>query len=249
MIECYRGDLKAPHVFCTRLGGVSTGRYASLNCGLSGLDDPRHVAENRARAVCVIGGDPSRLLGVRQIHSARVIIASAPWPVGSGAEADAMVTDQPHLALGIVTADCAPVLFSDDTARIVGAAHAGWRGTLAGILEATVAMMRDRGARTVSAIIGPCIHQASYEVGSDLREAVTAKNPSHDRFFVAGTTDRWQFDLAGYAADRLAAIGVYAGILPHDTYADEQKFFSHRRRTHRAEGAGGHQISIIRTVA
>jgi YfiH family protein len=160
------------------------------------------------------------------------------------------VTDRPGLALGIVTADCAPVLFCDSEAGVVGAAHAGWRGALAGVLEATVAAMQALGARQVSAAIGPCIRQASYEVGADLRDAVLARDPTDDRFFALGRREaRWQFDLPGYCAARLAEAGVaVVAALEVDTLEDEARFFSHRRRTLGDGGPIGHQISAIRVA-
>jgi YfiH family protein len=155
-----------------------------------------------------------------------------------------MVTTLPGIGLGVITADCAPVLFC--APGVVGAAHAGWRGALAGVLEATVAAMRRLGAEDIRAAIGPCIHQTSYEVSADLREPVLARHPADSAFFVAGRPGHWWFDLPGYCAARLAAVGVQTEILPEDTCAQEQKFFSHRRRTLRGEDAIGHQISVIR---
>ena len=242
-------SLTAPHGFFTREGGVSAGAYASLNCGMSGADDPEAVAENRARVARALGAAPAALLGLKQVHGRRVITVEAPWTAGSGAEADAMVTDRAGLALGIITADCAPVLFADGTGRIVGAAHAGWRGAVAGVLEATVEAMRDLGAARITAAIGPCIHQESYEVGDDVRDAVLARQAADARLFAAGEAGRYQFDLLRYCAARLATAGIEAAVMPEDTYASEQKFFSHRRRTKRREGPGGHQISVILTRA
>ena len=189
------------------------------------------------------GADPACLLGLTQVHGVAVMRADQAWPAGAGPAADAMVTDRPGLALGIVTADCAPVLFADATARVIGAAHAGWRGAVAGVLEATLTAMADCGARperTVAAI-GPCIGQASYEVAADLYEAV-----GDTRFFVAGRPGRWQFDLAGYCAARLAAAGVAAvARMAADTAAEPARFFSHRRRTLAGGGPIGHQISVV----
>lgn len=238
--------LDAPHGFFTRTGGVSEGSYGSLNCGLSGADDPARVAENRRRAAAAIGAAPGMLVGLRQVHGARVIPVTAAWPVGSGPDADALVTDREGIALGIITADCAPVLFADVTGRVIGAAHAGWRGALAGVLEATLDAMRALGADDITTVIGPCIHQENYEVGDDLRDAVLAREPRDARFFEINALGRYQFDLPGYCTARLQAAGVLASLLPCDTYADEQHFFSHRRRTKRGEGPGGHQISVIR---
>ena len=161
--------------------------------------------------------------------------------------ADAMITSRRGLALGIVTADCAPVLFSDAAGTCVGAAHAGWRGAVAGVLEATGMAMRSKGATGIRAVIGPCIQQQSYEVGPDLRDAVLERNATFETFFVAGkAADKWQFDLPAYCAARLAKIDLPATILRRDTYAEEQDFFSHRRRILRKEPAIGHQISAIR---
>jgi YfiH family protein len=243
-------SLPVPHGFFTRRGGVSSGPYASLNCSLSSLDDRDSVLENRARAARSLGADPARLLGVRQVHGSHVVTATDPWAIGQGEPADAMVTSQPTLALGIITADCAPVLFADVSRNIVGAAHAGWRGAVLGVLEATLAAMQALGAcnRHIVAAIGPCIGQASYEVGPDLRDAVLARSASDAAFFAAGQrTDRWQFDLAGYCAARLHAAGVgRVALTGFDTLANEQRFFSHRRRTLGQGGPIGHQISVIR---
>ncbi len=238
-----------PHGFFTRIGGVSTGAYASLNCGLNGADAPDHVATNRARAARAIGADPTALSGLVQVHGNRAIAITQPIDPSHRPQADALVTATPGLALGIITADCAPVLFSAEAGRIVGAAHAGWRGAQLGVLEATLEAMRQLGASMIEAVIGPCIHQASYEVGADLHEAVCAGHPPDRQFFRPGVKPHhWQFDLPGYCAARLARAGAKPTILPADTYADPARFFSHRRRTHEASGPGGHQISIIRTA-
>lgn len=248
MTEHISAGLRVPHGFFTRMGGVSSGSYASLNCGLFGSDSPANVRENRARAMRRLGGDPGRLVGLRQVHGAKVKLSPSP-DAEAPLEADAMVTDRPGLALGIITADCAPVLFCSADGRIVGAAHAGWRGAVAGVLERTAGAMRELGAAGIRAAIGPCIHQASYEVGPDLREAVLGSPQGDDSVFAPGRPGRWQFDLPGYCASRLAAIGIESDILPHDTFAEDTSFFSHRRRTLRGEGPGGHQISIIMSVA
>jgi YfiH family protein len=237
--------LPARHGFFTRAGGVSTGPYAALNCSFSGADDPANVSENRARAAAALGIQADRMLGLKQVHGTDVITVHTPWAPGAGPAADAMVTATPGLGLAVITADCGPVLFASADGRIIGAAHAGWRGALTGILEATVAAMQALGAADIQAAIGPCIHQASYEVAADLRGPILARNPADDRFFTPGRPGRWQFDLPGYAAARLAAIGVPASIQPHDTCADETNFFSHRRRTLRGDAAIGHQVSII----
>jgi YfiH family protein len=238
--------LPARHGFFTRNGGFSTGPYASLNCSLSGADDHATVLRNRALVAAHFGVAPDDLLGAKQTHGTNVITATAPWPIGAGGAADGLVTATPGLALGIVTADCAPVLFCNEDATIIGAAHAGWRGAVAGILEATADAMRNLGASNITAAIGPCIHQQSYEVAADMRDAVLARNPADATFFKTARPGHWLFDLPGYCAARLAAAGIQATITPHDTCADAQNFFSHRRRTLRQELAIGHQISVIR---
>jgi polyphenol oxidase len=251
MAEALTADTMAvPHGFFTRRGGVSSGAYASLNCSLSSQDDRDNVLENRARAARSLGTDPLRLLGLTQVHGTHVVTATEPWGPGQGEKADAMVTDRPGLALGVITADCAPVLFAGSGGTIVGAAHAGWRGAVAGVLEATIAAMTALGAPAsgITAAVGPCIAQTSYEVGPDLRDAVLLRSAADDRFFAPGQReDRWRFDLAGYCAARLRAAGVgHVIVTGLDTLAEEQRFFSHRRRTLAKAGPIGHQISVIR---
>lgn len=244
-------SIDARHGFFTRLGGVSEGPFASLNCSLSGLDDRARVLENRARAARSLGADPDALLGLMQVHGRDVVTVTAAWTPGAGPKADAMVSATPGLALGIVTADCAPVLFADRAAGVVGAAHAGWRGAVAGVIEATLEAMEALGAdrSRVSAAVGPCIAQPSYEVAADLRDAVLAHDPADARFFADGVRPgRWQFDLAGYCAARLAAAGAgRVEVMGVDTLAEEARFFSHRRRTLGDGGPIGHQISVIVT--
>ncbi len=230
--------LSAVHGFFTRRGGVSVGPYASLNCSLSGGDDREAVLENRARAATWTGAHT--LVGVTQVHGADVAVVDTAWETGAGPRADAMVTRRSGLGLGIITADCAPVLFAGD--GVVGAAHAGWRGALAGVLEATLAAM-GRGA--VTAVIGPCIGPASYEVSADLRDAVLARDRADDRFFQDSRAGHWLFDLPGYCADRLRAAGATVVMATADTLPDAERFFSHRRRTLAGGGVIGHQISII----
>ncbi|HVY13870.1 MAG TPA: peptidoglycan editing factor PgeF [Rhodopila sp.] len=241
--------LQMPHGFFTRRGGVSSGPFASLNCSLSSPDDRDAVMRNRALVADRLGLPMDRLLGLRQVHGDRTVTVTDPWAVGAGEAADAMVTDRPGLALGIVTADCAPVLFADASAGVIGAAHAGWRGAVGGIIESTLTAMQRLGARVeaIAAAIGPCIGQASYEVGPDLRAEVLAHDAGHERFFGSGQrADRWQFDLAGYCAMRLQEAGVtQVTITGCDTLADEARFFSHRRRTLAQAGPIGHQISAI----
>jgi YfiH family protein len=244
--------LPTRHGFFTRAGGVSEGPYASLNCSLSGQDSRDAVLENRARVARWLGAEPAALVGVTQVHGTAVVAVTEPWPAGQGPVADAMVTDRPGIALGVVTADCAPVLFCDPVAGVIGAAHAGWRGAVAGVLEATVAAMADLGARPerTLAAIGPCIGQASYEVAADLRDAVLARDLRDARFFAEGRPGRppgrWQFDLAGYCAARLRGVGIgHVETLGADTAAEQDRFFSHRRRTLSGGGPIGHQMSAI----
>lgn len=241
------GDL--PHGFFTRLGGVSQGPYASLNASTRSGDDPAALAENRRRVAEAIGVVPEHLLGVTQVHGDGVATVTAPWPVGQGPAADAMVTDRPGLALGVITADCGPVLFSSADGRVVGAAHAGWRGAVGGVLEATLAAMAALGvaAPMVRAVVGPCIARDSYEVGADMRAQALAADPAAAAFFSVGRrADHFQFDLAGYCVARLHRAGIGSAVaLGVDTLGDEVQFFSHRRRTLAGGGPIGHQISVI----
>jgi YfiH family protein len=241
--------LPVRHGFFTRAGGVSEGPYASLNCSLSGQDDRAHVLENRARAARALGGAPESLVGLSQVHGVAVAVVEDPWAPGAGPRADAMVTRRPDLLLAIVTADCAPVLFVDPVAGVIGAAHAGWRGAVAGVLEATFSAMVALGASParIAAAVGPCIGQESYEVGLDLREALLAYDPADAAFLVPGARqDHWQFDLAAYCESRLRRAGAASvGRIAADTAADPARFFSHRRRTLAGGGAIGHQVSIV----
>jgi YfiH family protein len=247
-------SLAVPHGFFTRAGGVSTGPYASLNCSLSGADDRAAVLENRARVAETLGVPPLRLVGLTQIHGAAVATVTTPWAPGDGPKADGMVTATPGIALGVVTADCGPVLFADRAAGVVGAAHAGWRGAVAGILEATLSAMVALGAEPgrIAAVIGPCIRQTSYEVAADMRDAVLARDAADACFFQPhvfqeGRPARWLFDLPGYCAERLRAAGIGAvTVTPGDTAAEPDQFFSHRRRTLAGGGPIGHQMAAIR---
>ena len=246
-VEVVRADALAdlPHGFLGRRGGVSRGLLAGLNAGLGAGDDPAAVAENRRRAVAAVR--PGAVLAtVHQVHSPDVVTVAAPWPDAGRPRADAVVTDRPGLLLGILTADCAPVLLADRQAGVIGAAHAGWRGAHGGVLERTVAAMAALGAdpARIVAAIGPAIAQASYEVDAPFRELFDAASDA--AFFVPGAPGRWQFDLAGYAARRLAACGVgTVEALPLDTYALPERYFSFRRATHRGEPAYGRQLSAI----
>jgi YfiH family protein len=250
MAESVQVDLlPLPHGFFTRRGGVSSGPFASLNCSLSSQDERASVMENRGRAADALRVARPGLVGCTQVHGIDVAMVETTWEPGAGPRADAMVTNRPGVALGIITADCAPVLFADPAAGVAGAAHAGWRGAVAGVIEATIAAMTTLGARPdrIVAAIGPCIGQDSYEVAADLRDAVVAREPAASRFFRDGTrAARWQFDLPGYCAARLRAAGVAEVVVTGiDTMADEARFFSHRRRTLAGGGPIGHQISVI----
>jgi len=235
------------HGFLGRRGGVSSGDLAGLNVGLGSGDDPALIAENRARAIAAVMPG-ARLATVFQIHSARVVRAEAPWPDDSRPHADALVTDTPGLLLGILTADCAPVLLADVDAGVVGAAHAGWRGALGGVTDATIAAMEKLGARRerIAAAVGPCIARASYEVDRSFFERFIADEPSNERFFAEGPKDRPHFDLEAYVVTRLAGVGIgRVEAVALNTYADPDRFYSYRRATHLGEASYGRQISLI----
>ncbi|MEM8788587.1 MAG: peptidoglycan editing factor PgeF [Pseudomonadota bacterium] len=231
------------HGFFTRQGGVSAGLYDSLNCGVGAQDDPGAVAENRARVTRAMTAED--LCTLHQAHTADVITITAPSG-GARPRADAMVTATPGLALGVLTADCAPVLLADPDAGVVGAAHAGWKGALGGVLEATLDAMAALGARNVTAVIGPTISQAAYEVGPEFLDRFVDEDPETARFFAGGAEDRAQFDLPGYALHRLRAAGAEAAWTGHCTYRDAARFFSYRRATHAGEPDYGRQIAAIR---
>jgi len=236
------------HGFFTRAGGISDGIYAGLNCGPGSDDDPRAVAENRARARARLGGGATALLTANQVHGIRVVPATGPWPGETPPAADGIVTATPGLAVGVLSADCAPVLLADAEGRIVAAAHAGWKGALAGIVEATVAAMVERGARKtrICAGIGPCIAQDSYEVGPDFVAAFAKGDADGGAFFRAGTGDRQHFDLPGYVADRLRRAGINRiALAGRDTCAEDALFFSYRRSTRRGEPDYGRGLSAI----
>ena len=237
------------HAFFTRQGGVSCGCYESLNGGTGSHDSPARVAENRLRMATSLGTAAERLLTVYQTHSAHVVTAETPWPAAARPRADALVTRVPALAIGVTTADCGPVLLADPQARVIGAAHAGWRGALSGVLEATVAAMVRLGATPANmrAALGPLIRQTNYEVGPDLIERFAAEDPSSKPFFAPGSRrGHAQFDLAGYIAARLKRAGVdRIEDLGRCTYADAALFFSYRRATHRAEADYGRHVSAI----
>lgn len=236
-----------PHGFLGRRGGVSGGEVAGLNVGLGSGDDPAAIAENRARAAgAVLPGAP--LVTVYQVHSPDCVVADRAWAEAERPHADALVTARPGLLLGILTADCAPVLLADREARVVGAAHAGWKGALGGVIASTVRAMEALGARAerIAAAIGPCIAQASYEVDEGFRARFLDEDSATARFFAPGKPGRHQFDLEGYVAARLAAAGIaQVELLGLDTYADPDRFFSFRRATHRQEAAYGREIALI----
>jgi hypothetical protein len=237
------------HAFFTRDGGVSQGIYASLNGGVGSADTREHVAENRARMAGALGVAPEALLSAYQIHSPDVVVAERPWPHEARPHADAIVTRVPGLAIGVSTADCGPVLFADAQARVIGAAHAGWRGALAGVTDATIVAMEGLGAarQRIVAALGPMIHQASYEVGADLVERFDAADPANRRFFrPSARAGHALFDLPGYIASRLTDAGI-AGIedLDRCTYAEPERFFSFRRTTHRGEPDYGRHVNAI----
>ncbi|MGB3176463.1 MAG: peptidoglycan editing factor PgeF [Albidovulum sp.] len=235
------------HGFFTRKGGASSGIFHGLNCGQGSSDQSEAVAINRSRAADAMGVAPKMLVGVHQIHSADVVTVTE--PLQSSVRADALVTDRPNIALSVLTADCQPVLFADAKSGVVGAAHAGWRGALNGVLEATVAAMEALGANRsdISAVIGPSISQRAYEVGPEFCENVLAEDQTHARFFANGTGDRMLFDLPGYGLHRLREAGVgRAEWTGHCTYSDPDLFFSYRRSVHQHEADYGRLISAIR---
>ncbi len=239
--------LLVPHGFFGREGGVSGGIYAGLNVGLGSGDDRDMVVENRRRVVAALA-PAARLVTVHQVHSAIVIPVTDAFDVALRPEADAMVTATPGLALGILTADCAPLLLADAGAGVIGAAHSGWKGALHDIAGATVTAMLALGARRahIAAAIGPMIARASYEVDAAFRNRFLAAEPAHDDFFTRGRGDRFQFDLEGLVALRLAAAGVrHVAALGIDTYPDAQRWFSYRRTTHAGEANYGRQLSLI----
>ena len=235
------------HGFLGRIGGVSTGLHAGLNVGIGSDDDAAAVLENRRLATAaVLPG--AALTTLYQTHSADCVTVRAPFEDRLRPRADALVTDRPGLALGILTADCAPVLLADVAAGVVGAAHAGWKGALGGVTDAAILAMEALGAKRerIAAAIGPCIARSSYEVDDAFARRFAAHDPANERFFAEGRDGHFQFDLEAYVAHRLAEAGIgRVALLGLDTYADEARFFSYRRATHRGEPGYGRQIAII----
>ncbi len=236
------------HGFFTRRGGASSGIYSGLNCG-GGSDDQRDAVElNRARVAAAMGVAPQALASVNQTHSTDVLTVTEPGP-DPRPEADGMVTATPGVALTVLTADCEPVLFADPAAQVIGAAHAGWKGALGGVLEATVEAMVALGAtrERIVAVIGPTIGRTAYEIGPEFRDRFVEDDPDNARYFVPGEGDRALFDLPGYGLKRLAAAGVArAEWTGHCTYSDPVRFYSFRRSVHRREADYGRLISVIR---
>lgn len=236
------------HGFFTREGGVSGGLYSSLNCGLGSGDDRSAVEENRRRVAESLSVRSDAVLTCHQVHSADVLVVDRPWPMAERPKADGIVTRTPGIAVAALAADCAPILFADPTAGVIGAAHAGWKGALGGVAEATVAAMVKIGADTgrLRAVVGPCIGQANYEVGHDFMARFLAAGAGNDEFFSLGPGVKPRFALGAYVGARLRAAGVaHVEVLDLCTYADPGRFFSFRRTTHLAEPDYGRQISAL----
>lgn len=248
-LEILTSDLLGPlrHGFFTRKGGASSGVFQGLNCGLGSTDQREAVMINRNRVAAAMEVAPDHLCAVHQVHSADVQVVTQ--ASDTRPQADAMVTNTPGLALSILTADCQPVLFADPDAGVIGAAHAGWRGTLDGVLEATLDAMEQLGARreNTRAVIGPTISQRAYEVGPEFFDDFLSRDQAHARFFANGSGDRYLFDLPGLGLHKLRAAGVGASEWTrHCTYSDAARFFSYRRATHAKEADYGRLIASIR---
>jgi len=236
------------HAFFTRQGGVSQGIYASLNGGIGSRDAAAHVAENRELMAAAVGVRPENFLTPFQVHSPDVAVVDEPWPADVRPRADAIVTRVPRLAIGVSTADCGPVLFADAEARVIGAAHAGWRGAFTGVLENTVAAMEGLGARRnrIIAVLGPSIGPKNYEVGPEFLARFVEAGGANATYFAPSEKEGHAFfDLNRYTVDRLRKAGVLAEKLDRCTYAEEELFYSYRRTTHRNEPDYGRQVSAI----
>ncbi|MGB3244146.1 MAG: peptidoglycan editing factor PgeF [Sulfitobacter sp.] len=247
-LEIITSDALAPlrHGFFTRRGGASSGIFSGLNCGSGSSDQSEIVSINRARVAEAMGVAPDYLLGVHQVHSATAI--SVTGPMAEKPKADALVTNRPGLVLSVLAADCQPVLFADAQAGVIGAAHAGWRGALDGVLDATVDAMETLGATraNICAVIGPCIGQHAYEVGPEFFDSFVAEDSDFTRFFAQGTGNRMLFDLPAFGLSRLRDAGIgHAEWTRHCTYSDPDRFYSYRRTTHKKEADYGRLISAI----
>ena len=243
-------DLDLPgirHAFFTRPGGVSDGIYKGLNVGIGSNDERTNVVENRRRAAEHLGTPEHMLVNPYQVHSPDVVTVTGPFE-GERPKADAIVTATPGVAIAVVTADCGPILFADPKARVIGAAHAGWKGAIGGVLESTIVAMEKLGATRadIKAVLGPSISQQNYEVGPEFVSQFSAHDSANTRWFAPSTkAGHSMFDLWGYTLERLAKAGVSASVTGHCTYADEGRFFSYRRTTHRAEPDYGRQLSAL----
>jgi YfiH family protein len=247
--ECLGGLAGINHGFFTRQGGVSSGIYGALNCGLGSSDDPELVRQNRSRVARTLDAPRDEVMTLHQVHSATALVVDAPFSSPKPPRADALVTRTPGLVLGALAADCTPVLFADPQARVIAAAHAGWRGALSGVLEAAIEAMTSLGARRshIRAAIGPCINQEAYEVGPEFEAEFLRPDPGNARFFSRASPDaRARFDLPGYVEHRLSQAGL--DVVERRSlcsYENESHFFSYRRATHRNEPDYGRQISAI----
>jgi hypothetical protein len=242
-------DRHIRHGFFSARGGASQGHYASLNCGLGSKDEPTTVRENRRRVADSLMVEPQRLITAHQVHSPTAIVVDEPWPQDERPQVDGIVTATPGIAIGVLTADCAPILFADPVARVIGAAHAGWRGAIGGVIDDTVAKMTSLGAtrERIRAAVGPCISAAIYEVGEDFRDRFLAEDPGSDRFFSRpDEAGKPHFDLAAYVVARLHRVGVKnSGHIDHCTFQQSERYFSFRRSQRRGEADYGRQISAI----
>ena len=241
----------AMHGFFTRAGGYSEGVYQGLNLGLGSDDDRETVLRNRQLVCDAIGVGPDNLVMLYQVHSADAVCVNDPWPMEGRPKVDGFATSNPDLAIGILTADCGPVLFSDAENEVVGACHAGWKGATGGVMESTIARMEELGAKrqNIIAVLGPTISQENYEVGPEFTENLVSLNKHNEQYLTqSDNADHAMFDLPGYIVDRLENVGVKASWTGQCTYADEGAFYSYRRMTHRGEADYGRQISVIRPL-
>lgn len=247
--DCLADVTDVEHGFFTREGGVSEGIYGALNCGAGSRDERARVIENRSRVAAHLGTKGDKLVTLHQVHSAEAVIVTEPWAIGQNPKADGMVTCVRGIALGALAADCAPVLFADPAARVIGAAHAGWKGALSGVLETTITAMIRLGAKPsrIRAALGPCIGPEAYEVGPEFEARFVAADPDYARFFDRSSPEaRPHFDLPGFVLERLSRAGLdTVENCSVCTYSDETRLFSYRRATHRGEPDYGRQVSAI----